>query len=103
VGARGARGAIRNFRLHRDIHYVDAGAHGIDAPVRLGPGEYFVLGDNSPNSDDSRFWRNPSVPETNFLGKPFLVHLPSRAIDWDGFGRHWQSQGPDWCRVRWIR
>ena len=42
------------------------------------PGEYFLLGDNSANSDDSRSWQIPAVPERNFLGKPFLLHQPSR-------------------------
>ena len=45
-----------------------------------------MLGDNSANSDDSRSWQIPAVPERNFLGKPFLLHQPSRpygaAGDW---------------------
>ena len=65
-------------------------------------------GDNSPSSDDNRFWTGPDggplpVPRANFLGKPFLVHVPSRVTRWRGFGREWEHQGIDWERVRWLR
>jgi signal peptidase I len=102
VGTTGVDAVVRHFRLFRDVHYTEAGDHGVRAPVRLGADEYFVLGDNSANSDDSRFWPEPAVPEANFLGKPFLVHWPSRSLTWDGLGRHWQYQGLDWGRVRWL-
>lgn len=108
IGAKGVEVRVHNFRLYRDVHYTDAGRHGTYTPVPLGPGEYFVLGDNSPNSDDSRFWSDADgrplpVPEASFLGKPFLVHMPSRIARWDGFGRHWEFQGIDWGRIHWIR
>ena len=108
LGARGADVRVHHFRLFRDVHYTAAGRHGVRAPVRLGAGEYFVLGDNSPSSEDSRFWsdaegRPVPVPEVNLLGKPFLVHMPSRRVEWDALGRHWQYQGLDWGRVRWLR
>lgn len=34
-------------------------------PIR----EYFFLGDNRSNSDDSRFWRNPYISGNNIIGK----------------------------------
>jgi signal peptidase I len=103
LGCRGVAVVVRNFRLFRDVHYTAAGRHGVRGAVRLGPGQYFVLGDNSPSSDDSRFWKDPAVPESHFLGRPFLVHLPNRVTTWDALGRHWQYEAVDWGRVRWVR
>jgi signal peptidase I len=107
LGARGVETIVSNVRIFRDVHYTDAGRHGIRSPLRLGAGEYFVLGDNSPNSDDSRFWsdereRPLPVPEANFLGKPFLVHMPSRIKFWQGLGERWEFNAIDWERIRWL-
>jgi signal peptidase I len=46
---------------------------------KLGPGEYFALGDNSYNSADSRYWG--AVPEKNLMGCAAFVYWP--------FGKHW--------------
>ncbi|MEZ5950240.1 MAG: S26 family signal peptidase [Planctomycetaceae bacterium] len=45
---------------------------------RLGPDEYFVLGDNSAVSVDSRHWPEGSVTRSLLIGRPVLLHLPSR-------------------------
>ncbi len=99
VGGMGVDAVVSHFRLFRDVHYTAVGRHGVTAPVRLGAGQYFVLGDNSPNSDDSRFWSDAAgrplpVAEDGFLGKPLLLHHPSRLT----------PAGPrvDWDRVRWL-
>jgi len=97
LGARGVNAIVRNFRLFRDIHYTQAGTNAVRGKgVLLGAGQYFVMGDNSPNSEDSRFWPDHgAVPEEHLLGKPFLVHLP-------GHGGQGPFQGPDWNRIRWL-
>jgi len=104
LGAQGVDAIFRNVRLYRDLHYTQAGCQAVHGKaVHLGPDQYFVMGDNSPNSEDSRFWPNEGkVPEANLIGKPFLVHLPSRVVSGVRFGRYWQYQLPDWSRVRWL-
>jgi signal peptidase I len=99
LGVSGIAATVRNFRLFRDIHYSSSGHNGTHDPCRLGPDEYFMLGDNSANSEDSRYWTFPGVPERNFMGKPLLLHQPSR---WTTL-RGWDIQTTDWGRVRWIR
>jgi signal peptidase I len=105
LGARGVRVVVRHFRLYRDVHYTQVGRNAVQGKaVHLGSGQYFVLGDNSPSSDDSRFWPDGgSVPADCLVGKPFLVHLPTRIATWELFGRRWQARIPDWGRMRWLR
>ena len=48
---------LHRFRLYRDVHYTQQGSNAVRGKsVRLGVNQYFMLGDNSPNSEDSRFW-----------------------------------------------
>lgn len=42
--------------------------------VRVPEDQYFVLGDNRPESSDSREWG--FVPKKNVIGESFLVYLP---------------------------
>jgi signal peptidase I len=102
LGGKGVRMVVRNFRLFRDVYYTRAGENALPGKaVRLGPEQYFVLGDNSPNSHDSRFWPEGGVvPAANVLGKPFLVHLPGRVLG--SAGSSGAVQATDWSRVRWL-
>ena len=98
-----------NLRIYRDIYYTSSLAntprysHGMSTAVRLGADDYFVLGDNSPVSNDSRFWNEcPVVRGSMFVGRPFLVHLPGQVVPLKVFGRSvcWV---PDPRRIRYIR
>jgi signal peptidase I len=65
---------------------------GLDDVVHLKDDEYFVMGDNSPHSKDSRLWGGDTdvdladealvaaagvVPERFMLGKAFFVYWPA--------------------------
>jgi signal peptidase I len=49
--------------------------------VKLGPGQYFVLGDNRLDSTDSRFFKTP-VTRQMIIGKVQAVVWPLNAIEW---------------------
>jgi signal peptidase I len=103
LGFQGVSAVVRDLRIYRDIYYRSQGNNAIDQPYQLGKDEYFMLGDNSSNSDDSRFWTIPGVAERSFLGKPFLLHQPSKDPGPDGNRlQHW-LQSIDWGRIRWLR
>lgn len=79
--ASGAMVEIRGLRIDRDIHYsqkLQGGYRptGVYAPYKIPEDSYFVLGDNSPISQDSRAWDVPSVPRRFLVGKPFLLYAP---------------------------
>jgi signal peptidase I len=66
----------------------------------LGTHEYFVLGDNSLLSDDSRTWSvGPGVASQLIVGKPFIVHAPRCLVDLWGVRFH----VPDLSAIRYIR
>ena len=101
----GVMARLHHVRLYRDVHYTQVGKNAVRGrTVRLGVNQTFVLGDNSANSEDSRFWRGAGVvPLEDFIGRAFLVHLPSRAASWQAWGRLWQCQLPNLERVRWLK
>jgi signal peptidase I len=88
---------IRNVGLYRDIHYLSTRIDAQDTALRAGEGnpftlkanEYFAMGDNSPDSADSRIWdvegignngisyRMGIVPQDYLVGKAFFVYWPS--------------------------
>lgn len=119
---------LNHVRIDRDVYYTQP-KHAADRPtfategnpLTLGPDEYFVLGDNSPNSLDARVafarpdmdpvgphlkaayargeYQLGTVPADQMIGRAFFVY-------WPGF-LPLSSNGPnillDAGRARWIR
>jgi signal peptidase I len=89
-GARGATVQWQRIAIDRDIYYEDVpNSLGMPAVYKLGGSDYFVLGDNSPASSDSRRWKKPGVPEANMIGKAFFVFWPVQQLRW-----LWTGGGP---------
>lgn len=71
---------FENIKIFHDIYYTNLSpnAWGTEQPIQLGEKDYFMLGDNSRNSNDSRVWK--FVPEKNIVGKAFFVFWPLDTI-----------------------
>ena len=109
IGLAGSSARLRHLQVYRDVYYTPqlAGsfrpAFAVGSTLRLGADEFFVLGDNSVISHDSRFWsQGPVVRRSEFVGKPFLVHWPGRMTPLFLFGRgpYWV---PDFLEIRYIQ
>jgi signal peptidase I len=88
---------LSHVAVFRDIHYTTSkyangpeNGRAIDRPFTLEQDEYFVLGDNSPNSEDCRWWTREGlankglsqyrvgiVPRDYLVGKALFVYWPS--------------------------
>jgi len=87
VGLPGDRLSIRNGHVYRDgLREPDwftepcdgAGACNFPATITVPHGDYYMMGDNRPDSLDSRFWG--PVPKGWLIGKAFLTYWPPDRI-----------------------
>ena len=78
IGGEGCRLQLRRLRVSRDLHYTRRGDFATRTPLRLGPDEIFVLGDNSRQSRDSREWG--PVRRDELLGRARWVVWPPASV-----------------------
>jgi len=95
--------ALWHIGIFRDIHYITSAMKvrraGEGDAFELGADEFFVLGDNSPASKDSRLWDKPgqgngghqyragTVPRDYLVGKAFFVYWPGPMRPFPGWPR----------------
>ncbi len=93
------------LRLQRDM----LENHVVNGEVVVPPGNYFAMGDNRDNSEDSRYWG--FVPRANIIGKPVLIYWSFKAPTEDLLGEsagsmfnHFIDVGEHFfTRTRWRR
>ncbi|MEW6252321.1 MAG: S26 family signal peptidase, partial [Planctomycetota bacterium] len=114
IAACNVRLSLASLRIDRDVHYTaplpQTRRAAAGAPFTLRADEHFMLGDNSPDSHDSREWaeagphmpsgyRPGTVLRNQIVGQAAFVYLPG-LLPVDPAGR-WHV--PDLGRARFVR
>lgn len=62
--------------IREDYETVADPASYFSGSIKVPANQYLFLGDNRPNSFDSRFWEKPFIPREKIIGKAVLVVCP---------------------------
>jgi signal peptidase I len=80
ISVRGGH-VIRNGVAENDSYIVPCGGGSscnFPGTITIPRGDYYMMGDNRPDSEDSRFWG--PVPKNWIIGKAFLTYWPPDRI-----------------------
>jgi len=116
IAVSGTSATLRHLRILRDVYYTDAADKQLTTKIRLLDSDnddfdqFFMLGDNSPSSSDSRYWVEKSfVERRQLIGKAMYVYWPhswptawSFPIRYKGFEFDFPFW-PNWDRMKLIR
>lgn len=90
IGLESEKVEIKKGKIFINNKFVEEPFQKVESPndfaaIVVPKGEYFVLGDNRPNSFDSRLWSNKTIKRANVLG---VVSNIIRKEDYDK-GKRW--------------
>jgi signal peptidase I len=104
VGSENLEIVLDSAQIFRDVYYtqplVATRVQGDHQPSALGENEFFVLGDNSAVSEDSRNGSpHPAIEEQYIVGKPLIAAGCQNPLQ----GGKYRFPIPIFTRFRWIR